>query len=165
VPFLGFWAYGLFDLDEGFYGAVVRDMIARHDWITPTLNGVPWFEKPILAYWLAIPSVQLFGDTLGPRLPSVLCTLGTVALLFFFLKRHVPLPAARLATLLYATNLLVVVLGRMMMTDAPLVLCLTASFVVLADWRLKESPGPGWREWPMMGLLVGLGVLAKGLWR
>lgn len=162
LPLLGFWAYGLFDLDEGFYGAVVRDMINRHDWITPTLNGVPWFEKPILAYWLAIPSVQMFGDAVGPRLPSVLCTIATYTVLFNFARKHFPLPVARLAVLVYATNLLVVGIGRMMMTDAPLVLCLTVAMTTLATWGLSEERRAGVWQWCVIGLSVGLGVLAKG---
>lgn len=162
LPLLGFWAYGLFDLDEGFYGAVVRDMMRRNDWITPTLNGVPWFEKPILAYWLAIPSVQLFGDAVGPRLPSVLCTLATSFVVFRFTTKHFSANVARIATIVYGTNLLVVGIGRMMMTDAPLVLCLTLAITMLADFGLKESRGAGFLEWMLIGFCVGLGILAKG---
>lgn len=162
VPLLGFWTYGLFDLDEGFYGAVVADMIRLGDWVTPTLNGTPWFEKPILAYWLAIPSVQAFGEAWGPRLPSVLCTLATTWALYSFAKRHMGKPVAQVAALLYSSNLLVVGIGRMMMTDAPLVLCLTLAMTTLITWRSKPAPGLGWKDWLLIGLSVGFGVLAKG---
>ncbi|MBS1723401.1 MAG: glycosyltransferase family 39 protein [Armatimonadetes bacterium] len=160
LPFLGFWSYGLFDLDEGFYGAVVVDMIRRGDWLTPTLNGVPWFEKPILAYWLAIPSVQLFGEAVGPRLPSVLCTLLTIWVLFRFVRDHLGAPAGRLTALLYSTNLLVVGIGRMMMTDAPLVLCITMA--VTTFWRSlgPEQASRKLRLWS--AFFVGLAILAKG---
>ncbi len=157
LPFLGFWTYGLFDLDEGFYGAVVADMIRRHDWITPTYHGVPWFEKPVLAYWLAIPSVQVFGDLVGPRLPSVLCTLATGWVLFRFAKRHFDGTTARLGVVVFSTNLLVVGIGRMMMTDAPLVLCLTLAVTTLFDSLCGK---PKLRLWS--AFFVGLGVLAKG---
>lgn len=162
LPLLGFWAYGLFDLDEGFYAAVVADMMRRGDWITPTLNGVAWFEKPILAYWLAIPSVSVFGEALGPRLPSVLCTLATTWVLYSFAKRHWGNDTARVVALVYSTNILVVALGRMMMTDAPLVLCLTIAVTQVADWRLLDGCPWGIRRWAFVGVAVGLGVLAKG---
>ena len=58
LPFLGFWMYGLFDIDEGFYGAVVAEMNRRHEWLTPYYNGHPWFEKPILLYWVSKPLVS-----------------------------------------------------------------------------------------------------------
>lgn len=161
LPLLGFWAYGLFDLDEGFYAAVVADMMRRGDWITPTLNGVPWFEKPILAYWLAIPSVQLFGEAVGPRLPSMVCTCLTVWVLFRFVRRHAGEDVARITALVYATNLLVVGLGRMMMTDAPLVLCLTIAVTALFDMGSGTLPA-SFARWLGVGAAVGLGVLAKG---
>ncbi len=160
LPFLGFWTYGLFDLDEGFYAAVVVDMLRRGDWVTPTLNGVPWFEKPILAYWLAMPSVLAFGEWVGPRLPSVLCTLGTAAVLARFVRERFGLLAARLTALVFCGSLLVVGVGRLMMTDAPLVLCLTLA--LLGAYRLMERPEPDWPLAAGVGACLGLGVLAKG---
>ena len=162
LPFLGFWVYGLFDLDEGYYGAVVVDMIRRGDWITPTLNGVPWFEKPILAYWLSIPALKVFGEDVGPRLPSVLCTLATAFVLFKFARRHLGECESRTTTLVYCTNLLVVAIGRMMMTDAPLVLCLTLAFT---NWFEGAYPLDGQQRrsgavW--CAFYLGLAVLAKG---
>lgn len=154
LPLIGFWAYGLFDLDEGFYGAVVTDMIRRHDWITPTFNGAPWFEKPILSYWLAIPTVMAFGNEFGARLPSVVCTLATCWAWHRFSVKHLP-QASVLAPLAYAGSLLVAGVGRMMMTDSALVLCLSLAFFQFYE-SLNGAP-----RWPV-GLWLGLAVLAKG---
>src|SRR5436305_1720172 len=88
LPFVGFWTYGLFDLDEGFYGAVIAEMNRRGEWITPYFNGHPWFEKPILLYWLAKPCLMLFGQTIGPRLPSVLASIGLFAWVTRFTRNH-----------------------------------------------------------------------------
>ncbi|MCH8980172.1 MAG: glycosyltransferase family 39 protein, partial [Armatimonadetes bacterium] len=157
LPFVGFWATGLTDLDEGFYGAVVSDMVRNGDWITPTLNGQPWFEKPILIYWLAIPSVSLFGEAVGPRLPSVLCTLATALVLFRFLRRHISIDVARVATAAYCGSLMVAGVGRMMLTDAPLVLALTIAFTTFWD---SLNGSPKMRVWTAVAL--GFAVLAKG---
>ncbi len=157
APFMGFWSYGLFDLDEGYYGAVVGDMLRRGNWITPTLNGIPWFEKPILSYWLAMPSVALFGPTVGPRLPSVLCTLATIFIGYRFASRHFGKVAGQLTALLYSGSLLVIGLGRMMMTDAPLNLCL-----VVATTTFYESLIGDQRKRLYTALFLGLAVLAKG---
>ena len=132
VPFFGFWMVGLTDIDEGFYGAVVRDMLRRGDWITPTLNGVPWFEKPILSYWVAMPPVALFGNEFGARMPSVVATLLTAWVWQWFLKRRGS-PIANLMPIAYCGSLLVVGVGRMMLTDAPLVLCLTVALVGVCE--------------------------------
>ncbi len=157
LPLLGWWATGLFDLDEGFYAAVVSEMNRRGEWITPYYNGRPWFEKPILLYWLGKPSVALFGESFGPRLPSVLANLGIYALTAWFCRRRFSDEVGQLAVLILASSLLVVVLGRLMMTDSLLALCLLGAWVSL--WESLEGD-KRWR-W-LSGLAVGVGVLAKG---
>jgi 4-amino-4-deoxy-L-arabinose transferase-like glycosyltransferase len=157
APLLGWWAYGLFDLDEGFYAAVVADMLRRGDWVTPTYNGAPWFEKPILAYWLAMPSVLVLGPELGPRLPSVLCTLGLAALLRKWGEEEFGEGAGDWAALAYCGSLLPAGLGRMMMTDSPLALALAGAL-----WCLRRALDGGRWVSTGAGACVGLAVLAKG---
>jgi 4-amino-4-deoxy-L-arabinose transferase-like glycosyltransferase len=156
-PFLGWWTYGLFDLDEGFYGAIAQEMNRHGEWLTPLYNGHPWFEKPILLYWCAKPCLLLFGSMIGPRLPSVLATLGTMALLYVFGRKHFGETAGRTAVLVLAGSLLPVAVGRMMLVDPLLVLCLTAAF--LAFWESLE--GSLRMRW-VSGLCLGFSVLAKG---
>jgi 4-amino-4-deoxy-L-arabinose transferase-like glycosyltransferase len=47
--------------DEARYAQVAREMYVRGDFVTPTLGGHTWFEKPILLYWLAMAGYALFG--------------------------------------------------------------------------------------------------------
>ena len=47
--------------DEPRYAQIAREMFERNDWLTPTLGGYNWFEKPILLYWLEIISYKIFG--------------------------------------------------------------------------------------------------------
>ncbi len=157
LPLLGFWLYGLLDLDEGYYAASARGMMLRGDWVTPWFAGAPWFEKPILIYWLAIPSIRLFGEAIGPRLPSVLCTLATAWALFAFAKRRLGGASAALAALAYATSLLVVGVGRMMLTDPPLVLALTLALLTFYESLVGDRRMRLWTA-----ALLGVAVLAKG---
>ncbi|HVT11900.1 MAG TPA: glycosyltransferase family 39 protein [Fimbriimonadaceae bacterium] len=157
LPLLGWWLYGLFDMDEGFYGAVVAEMNRRGEWITPYYNGHPWFEKPILLYWLAKPSMLLFGQWLGPRLPSILATIGTYLLVAWFARRRWDDHAARWCVLVTASSILVVGVGRMMMTDALLNVCLVGAFVFFWESLVGD------RRWRLLSaLFLGLSVLAKG---
>ena len=39
--------------DEPRYARVAIEMSRANEWVTPTLQGEPWLEKPILYYWLA----------------------------------------------------------------------------------------------------------------
>jgi 4-amino-4-deoxy-L-arabinose transferase-like glycosyltransferase len=66
-------AFGLTDLDEGFYASVAWEMRHSGDWRTPTFLGEPWFEKPPLLYWLMVGSMRVFGENeFALRLPSAL---------------------------------------------------------------------------------------------
>lgn len=47
--------------DEPRYAQVTREMFEHHDFITPTLGGHTWFEKPALLYWLMMTNYALFG--------------------------------------------------------------------------------------------------------
>src|SRR4026207_504212 len=59
--------------DEPRYAQVAREMFERGDWITPTLGGYTWFEKPALLYWLEITAYNLFGvSEFSARLGSAL---------------------------------------------------------------------------------------------
>lgn len=47
--------------EEGRYAEIIREMLLSHDYITPYLNGVKYFEKPILFYWLGVFITKIFG--------------------------------------------------------------------------------------------------------
>ncbi len=157
LPLLGWWLYGLFDLDEGFYAAVVSEMNRRGEWITPFYNGKPWFEKPILLYWVAKPLVAVFGADFGPRLSSILASLATYGLIAWFVNRHFGARAAQLGVVVLSTSLLFVAAGRMMLTDPLLALTFTACMVFF--WE-SLSGDLRWRV-ASAGML-GLAILAKG---
>src|SRR5260370_10938542 len=59
--FFGLGAFGLVGADEPRYAQIGREMLERHDWIVPTLNGQPWLEKPVLLYWKEINSYIFLG--------------------------------------------------------------------------------------------------------
>lgn len=159
LPFFAIGTYGLFDLDEGFYAAVASEMNRRGTWITPLYNGHPWFEKPILLYWLAKPSIALFGVMVGPRLPSVLATLATYGMVFWFSNRRLGPNAGMLSALCLGTSLLFVGAGGMMLVDPLLVACLTGCFI--AFWESLEAENPlKWRI--LSAFALGLAFLAKG---
>jgi len=49
--------------DEGRYAEVPREMIASGDWVTPRLDGVPYFEKPPLMYWAVAACERILGPS------------------------------------------------------------------------------------------------------
>src|SRR5438034_10218621 len=47
--------------DEGRYAEIPREMAATGDWLTPRLDGIKYFEKPALQYWLTAAGYEAFG--------------------------------------------------------------------------------------------------------
>ena len=75
--------------DEPRYAQVAREMFERSDWITPTLGGYHWFEKPALLYWLQIISYHIFGvSEFAARFGSAIFGLGTIISLWILGKFH-----------------------------------------------------------------------------
>lgn len=75
------WGLGSFPLvgpDEPRYAEVAREMLVRRDFITPTLGGSPWFEKPPLLYWMMMVSYRVLGvSEYAVRLGPAICGLLT----------------------------------------------------------------------------------------
>src|ERR1700683_5730449 len=66
-------------------------MLAGHYWITPTLVGQSWLEKPPLYYWQAMLAYGIFGvSDWAARLPSAVDATLMVVATYLFLKRFRP---------------------------------------------------------------------------
>lgn len=157
MPLLGWNLSGIMDLDEGFYGAIAAEMNRRGDWLIPYYNGHPWFEKPILIYWLAKPAIAAFGVWWGPRIPSVLATIGTLYLVQWQTDRRIGRLAGTLSLLILGTSLWFMAVGRYLLCDPLLICTLTGTFMCF--WESLHGD-PRWR-YAAAGFL-GLSVLAKG---
>lgn len=156
--FFGLGAFGLLGADEPRYAQVAREMLDRHDWITPVLNGRPWLEKPPLYYWQAMLAYLAFGvSDSAARIPSAVdATLLVVAVYFFFrrFRRGVETDAA----LITASCAGVIGYARAASMDMPL----TAVFAIgmLAWWAWRESGSKIYLA--AFYLCAALGTLAKG---
>jgi 4-amino-4-deoxy-L-arabinose transferase-like glycosyltransferase len=62
---------------DSIYIEVAREMMLRHDYVTPYIDGIRFFDKPPLMYWMAAGSMHLFGmHDWAARLPLALCVLA-----------------------------------------------------------------------------------------
>ncbi len=78
--FGGIFSPGLLDDVDSVYIEIAREMMQRHDYVTPFIDGIRFFDKPPLMYWLAAGSMHIFGvHDWAARLPLA---LGVLALLF-----------------------------------------------------------------------------------
>ncbi|WP_446741751.1 ArnT family glycosyltransferase [Silvibacterium acidisoli] len=88
VPIFGGAGIGLVGADEPRYAQVAREMLTRHDYVTPILWGKPWLEKPALYYWRAMFSFREFGiHDWSARLPSASFAFILVTLIYLHIRR------------------------------------------------------------------------------
>jgi 4-amino-4-deoxy-L-arabinose transferase-like glycosyltransferase len=156
--FYGTGQFGLIGADEPRYAQVAREMLERHDWITPVLGGRPWLEKPPLYYWQAMLAYSLFGiNDVAARLPSAFdATLLVIAVYLFFrrFRRGVEGDAG----LITASSAGVIGFARAASMD----MALASAFAigVLAWWAWRES---GQKiHLASFYAFMALGMLAKG---
>ncbi len=156
--FFGLASFGLIGMDEPRYAQVAREMFARHDWITPTLGGKPWLEKPALYYWQAMLAYAVFGvSDWAARLPSAADATLMMAAIYLFLRRFCSgfeLDGA----LITASAAGVIGFARAASTDMPLAAMFTIALLAWYGWQ--ESGRKLYLA--LFYVFLGLGVLAKG---
>jgi len=154
--FFGLARTGLLSADEPRYASIGREMAQSGDWITPRLNGQPWYEKPALLYWMTAIGFDLgLGDELAPRLPVATVSVAFLVFFFFFLKREFGLMPAAMATCILATSAGWLAFSHIAVTDLPM----SAAFG--SAMLLAMNKTGRWILLPV--LFLGLAVLAKGL--
>jgi len=79
ILFLGLAANSIWDANEAFYVETPRQMLQSGDYINPSFNAEPRFNKPVLSYWIVALFYKAFGVSVGvERAPIALAMLGIV---------------------------------------------------------------------------------------
>lgn len=156
--FYGLGNLGLVGADEPRYAQIAREMLERHDFVTPRLRGEVWLEKPVLYYWLASSSFTVFGvHDWAARIPSACFALGMVMFVYFFVRRFRP-GAQMEAAVVTAITAAVLGFARGASTDMQLAAPFTAGMLCWYAWYAT-----GKKRW-LTGFyfLLAIGTLAKG---
>src|SRR4051812_31804740 len=61
VFFVALGNSAIWDANEAFYVETPREMIEAHDFVNPTFNYLPRFNKPVLSYWIVAGLYKVFG--------------------------------------------------------------------------------------------------------
>ena len=159
--FSGLGSLALMQPDEGRNAEVAREMAVSGSWLVPTLEGLPYLDKPA-AYFAAVSvSLRVFGvNEWGARLPSALCGALILVLLYAFARRQYDAITAALSVIVVATSPMVFAFSRIVIMDVMLGLCTVAA--ILAAFVAEEGDAPD-RRWHAAGAAAaGLGMLVKG---
>ena len=150
--------------NEGLYGLVAREMIERHDFVTPHINGAVYFEKPPLLYWLNALCMSVFGETaFAARLPSALAGIATSILVYGLGSKMYGRTAAGYAATVVATGIGFVLMARQVMFDALLTCFVTGALVAFWYCDPDESKAASDAAIYLFYAATALAVLTKGL--
>jgi len=164
----GLGSIPLIDPDEGRYAEIPREMLQGHDFVTPHLNGVLYFEKPPLYYWLnAAAAAVLPGPELASRLTGACFGLAGLGLACLLGSAMGGKRTGLLAAIVLGTSPLYVALARAAIIDTTVTFFLSATLTCfwLAQANTLEG-GPGRRSrllWYAAFAAAALATLAKGL--
>jgi len=150
--------------DEGRYAEIPREMVASGDWVTPRLDGVPYFEKPPLAYWIVAACEKFVGPSeWSVRLAPALFALGGIFACYGATRRIYGRDAGLWAAVVLGTSLLYLGLSHLLSLDMPLSVLMSATLFCFI-LGVREAPG-GRRRWLFHGLyaFAALATLTKGL--
>ncbi|WP_313951841.1 glycosyltransferase family 39 protein [Accumulibacter sp.] len=151
--------------DEGRYVGVAWGMLNSGDWLVPTLDGLPFFHKPPLFYWLTGLALHLFGaNDWAARLASALGALVAVGALYLFVKRYADQRLATLSAAVLVTQPMFFAGAQYSNLDMLVAGMITATIVCGATAVLRLDRGlPHRTALAAAYLFAALGVLAKGL--
>ncbi|NCD32943.1 MAG: hypothetical protein EOL87_05920 [Spartobacteria bacterium] len=150
-------------IDESRYAEIPREMLANNDWVTPSLNGLRYFEKPVMGYWLNAMAMKVFGyNGFAIRIASALAT-GVSALLLFMLARHfLSLRIALFTVSVFLSMLLVCLIGVTSVLDAQLSMFVTG---ILVSFFFATEAASGRKRfgWLVLcGVFCACSFLTKG---
>ena len=151
--------------DEGRYVDVAWEMLRSGNWITPSLNGFPYFHKPPLFYWITAAGLQVFGlhEWVG-RLASVIGATVGITAVYAWVRQRQDVSTARLFLLLALVQPLVFGGAQYANLDMLVAGMITATLVLLAHSVFLLRNGGCYQTvlaWAYA--FAGLGFLAKGL--
>jgi dolichol-phosphate mannosyltransferase len=149
------------DPDEGRQAEIPREMLAHADLLVPRMQGLPYYEKPPMQYWLTAGAYSVFGvHTWSARLVPTSAAWLTVLLTFLWGRRALGTRPAFVSGLILSLSLGFVMLGRTVVLDSLLATCVSAAWYTAQT--AVSRPRLRWRFWLASAVICGLGILVKG---
>jgi 4-amino-4-deoxy-L-arabinose transferase-like glycosyltransferase len=154
----------LWNPDEGRYAEIPREMVASGDAITPRIDGIKYFEKPPLGYWVVAASQRVLGEgEAATRLPGALFALAGVLAVYGAGRRLFGRAAGLWSAVVLATSPLWFAMGQIVSLDMPVSSLLTLSLLAFL-LATRASTTAARRGWVLaFYVAAALATLTKGL--
>ncbi len=164
----GIFSPGLLDDVDSVYTECAREMLVRHDFVTPYVDGIRFFDKPPLMYWMAAASMRIFGvHDWAARIPLALLTLALFLAVYALGRRLYGERGGLYAGLITATCIGPYLFTRFLIPDVLLALWMTLGahlFLKALDLLGEKAPRRARLRtvcW-LFAVVLALNVLSKG---
>jgi 4-amino-4-deoxy-L-arabinose transferase-like glycosyltransferase len=161
--FLLFWSLGSKELwgSEDRWAEITRVMFLSGDYLHPTINGEPYFDKPLLSYWFIAFTAVVTGslDELSTRIPSAVAGLLALWATFIMARRMWSEKTAATAIWILLTSYGFIFWAR---TAAADMANLTAIILAVAWYQFRKEK-LGFFTYLIFYLICFTGAHAKGL--
>jgi 4-amino-4-deoxy-L-arabinose transferase-like glycosyltransferase len=159
--FIRLGASSLWDSNEAFYAETPREMLESGDYINPSFNYQPRFNKPPLCYWVAAFLYSLFGVSESvERVAIALAAMVMIAAAFALGSQIFSVEAGLLAALGLAAAPRILMFSRRIMIDVYLAMFM--SLALLFFMLAEKYPRRRRILLALMYASAGLGVMTKG---
>jgi len=151
--------------DEGRYAEIAREMLVTGDWVTPRLDGLKYFEKPPLQYWLTAASFKAFElDEWTARLPGAVAGFATVVVVAATGAALAGAAAGLYAGLVLAGSVWLFGISHLVTLDALLTFWLTLSLCAFLRAQHARASPSHVKRWMLLAYAAAAaGLLTKGL--
>ena len=157
-----FWRLGgasFWDPDEAHYAQTTHELIETGDLLAPFYNGRPFFDKPILFYWLQGAAMWVAPESeAAARMAPAVAGVLLVAVTGWFGAQLFGPAVGAMAALMLATNAGVFGLARYAILDLPFTLFLFAGVAAVTVALLRQRRGLEYAGY----VLIGLANATKG---
>jgi len=150
--------------NEGQRAAPPAEMLRSGDFIIPTINGVPYLNKPPLLYWAVAGVCRLCGGV-SPflaRVPTALCGVLLVLVVYGLFRREGGDVPARWAAFALLASPYFIERLRWANLDIPLTLTVFLGILAYRAAALSVSTGRTVVLALVSGIVLGAAVLLKG---
>lgn len=143
------------------WAEIAREMQLTANYFWPTINGRPYYDKPLGTYWLVVASTWLTGgmNEAAARLPCALAGMLAVALLIVIGRRLYDLKTGVIAGFILATSFSFVFFSRHASADVETI---AGELAALLLFLRHEDRQDGW--WVIaLWIVMALTSQMKGL--
>ena len=160
--FVGLDTSSIWDANEAFYVETPREMLESGDYINPSFNYEPRFNKPVLSYWIVAALYHVFGVSVAVQRLAIAGAAMTMIAAAWFLARAAsshPL-APPLAALGLAVGPRFFMFSRRILVDMAITAAMTLTLLFFA--LAERYPHRRRLFLVLMYVAAGIGVLTKG---